>query len=274
MIGQKHLIETIDNLIDSKKFPKFMILCGAIGSGKKTITKYIAKRLKANHYLIPDIKVETIREMLTDAYKVMSTTLYVISDCDTMSPASKNSLLKATEEPPNNAYFIMTVTDLNNVLPTIKSRANVQKMDIYMPNEILSYAESKYSADIQNITVKEMILDICDVPYDVDMLIKSKPLEFESYVKLVVDNIAEVSGANSFKIGDKLALKDDDKYDLGLFWKVFMKECVRRAFNDDKAKYLQGVTITSSYITDLRYQGVNKQMMFDNWILDIRRAWM
>ena len=35
MIGQKTLLESIDNLIQENKFPKFSIIWGSKGSGKK-----------------------------------------------------------------------------------------------------------------------------------------------------------------------------------------------------------------------------------------------
>ena len=39
MIGQTQLLEKIDKILDS--YPKFSIIVGAKGSGKKTIVKHI-----------------------------------------------------------------------------------------------------------------------------------------------------------------------------------------------------------------------------------------
>ena len=97
-----------------------------------------------------------------------------------------------------------------------------------------------------------------------------------SYGVKVVDNIARVSGANAFKISNKIALRDEtDKYDLRLFWKAFMTECFRRAESniDDILYNMSAIDITSSKLRDLRIKGVNKQMLFDMWLLSIRECW-
>ena len=94
----------------------------------------------------------------------------------------------------------------------------------------------------------------------------------------VVDNIALVQGSNAFKISDKINLSsDEDKYDLSLFWRAFIAECYKRIIanymQNDRLMYCTGVKITSKYIRDLRKSGINKQFLFDNWLLDIREAW-
>ena len=111
MIGQKHLQSRIEQLITDRTFPRFSILVGPKGSGKKTfanwiITKIVRQEALSYSQVCPDVKIDTIRQIIESAYKTISTNIYVIPDADTMSNAAKNALLKVTEEPPNNAYFI------------------------------------------------------------------------------------------------------------------------------------------------------------------------
>ena len=134
MIGQKHLQSRIEQLITDRTFPRFSILVGPKGSGKKTfanwiITKIVRHEALSYSQVCPDVKIDTIRQIIESAYKTISTNIYVIPDADTMSNAAKNALLKVTEEPPNNAYFIMTLEDENNTLETIRSRGTVFHMD-------------------------------------------------------------------------------------------------------------------------------------------------
>lgn len=98
MIGQERSLTKIDRMIEIG-FPRFSIICGETGSGKKTIAKTIAKKLNA-HLIISEIKVDNIREIIDLAYKQSEPTLYLIPDTDKMSNAAKNALLKVTEEPP------------------------------------------------------------------------------------------------------------------------------------------------------------------------------
>lgn len=281
MIGQKHLLNAIDNLISDNTFPRFTIIAGAKGSGKKLIAHYIANELES--YAIPiGIKVDDIRDMIQSAYKLTSPGTYIIADADSMSAAAKNALLKVTEEPPNNAYFVMTLEDANQALDTIRSRATVFYVDNYTQNEIFEYYWTVGNMPNDAERVKEL----CETPGEVDKCVamcSGTVQSFYDYVNLVVDNIATVSGANSFKIADKINLKSDDtKYDFNLFLKAFRNICLERAsdlmqtcsYNGiiQMNTYLKWVRITSKYLRELHINGINKASTFDCWLLDIREV--
>lgn len=273
MIGQNKLISQFSELAHKDKFPRFSIIVGQTGSGKKTLAKEVVDSWNSwdavEYVQLGDVKVDTIRDMITEAYKVPYKYVYVIPDADNMSLAAKNALLKVTEEPPNNAYFIMTLQDESNTLATIKSRGTIFRMEPYSAQDIGDYYTQTYDANLDDI-----ILDVCEVPGDVDIMKSVGAIKFYDYVKMVVDNIAEVSGANSFKIADKIALKDEEgKYDIRLFWRLFTKVCLDE-IKSDPLKYANGIKITSKYLQELKITGISKPAMFDAWILDIREAWM
>lgn len=270
MIAQTHLQSRIEQLIENGTFPRFSILVGPKGSGKKTFANWIITRIVRQEALsysqvCPDVKIDTIRQIIENAYKTISTNIYVIPNADSMSNAAKNALLKVTEEPPNNAYFIMTLEDENNTLETIRSRGTVFHMDRYTPDEIEQYLTQKYGVlDNRELSI---VRDICETPGDVDILTDEGIIAFYDYVQLVVENIAEVSLANAFKIPSKVALKEDaEGYDLRLFWKAFMK------VSFDVGRY-NGIYATSKYLQKLRVKGINRSMLMDNWVLEIRELW-
>ena len=268
MIGQTKLLEDIQILIDRKKYPRFSIFVGLKGSGKRTIAKEVGSMLKAHIVQLPDVKIDTIRSMIVDANKIPYTYLYILPDVDTMSLAAKNAILKVTEEPPNDAYFIMTVQDENTLLPTIKSRGTVFHMNTYTPTEIGKYAMCDNVEDAQIIT------SVCETPGDVDVIKKYDPMKFYGYVENVVDNIAETSGSNSFKIANRINFKDDpEKYDLSLFWRTFMLVCLEKV-SENPLKFTKGVQITSKHLQELKVTGINKSSLFDVWILAIREEWI
>lgn len=291
MIGQANLQSRIEQLIKNHTFPRFSIFVGPKGSGKKTFAHELERlfnnwRVSSDHvnvYELPDVKIDTVREMITQSYKQIMTMLYIIPDADNMSNAAKNALLKVTEEPPNEAYFIMTLEDENNTLETIRSRGTVFHMDRYTPNEIEEYAvdEAINPYTVSTEDEKEMlpiIRDLCETPGDVNILCNDNPCEFYDYVQLVVDNIAEVSLANAFKIPSKVALKDDaEGYDLKLFWKavasVMLDRAKQRGNSKELVKYCDGYSVTSKYLQKLRVKGINRSMLMDNWILEIRELW-
>ena len=269
MIGQTKLLNNIQVLIDREKYPRFSIFIGRTGSGRKTVAREVAKRLGVQFIVqLPDVKADTIRGMIDEAYRNPNDLLYIIPNAENMSAQAKNALLKVTEEPPNYAYFIMTAQDENSLLDTIKSRGMLFHLDTYTPTEIGEYADCDNTEDLRIIT------SVCETPGDVDILKKIEPTNFYNYVDMVVNNIAEVSGANAFKIASKIRFKDEeDKYDLSVFWRTFMLVCLERV-NEEPLKFAKGVKITSKYLQDLNITGVNKASLFDIWILAIREAWI
>ena len=242
MIGQQQLSNRIQQLIENDAFPRFSIFVGPKGSGKKTLLLEMFEGI-----YLEDNKVDSVRKMIEMVYRVGNRT-FIMPDADTMSVAAKNALLKVVEECPNDNYFIMTLEDENNTLETIRSRGTVFHMDRYTPDEIVEYAESKYTSMQLNWT--DIIKELCETPGDVDLMVKMGTKDFYDYVQLVVDNIAEVSLANAFKIPSKVALKEDaEGYDLRLFWKAFMKICLQ-----DDVVYgvkAEAVQITSKYLQKL-----------------------
>ena len=272
MIGQKNNLDTIKNQLYNNTFPHFSIIVGPKGSGKKTLAHSI---LKLNHkyfngeVALEDVKVDSIRNMVDDSYKYRNV-LFIIPDADGMSLNAKNALLKVVEECPNNNYYVMTLEDDANTLDTIKSRGTIYRMESYTVKELATYIDKYYLlTSVQE--ERDIARELCDTPGEVDLLMEMNGINFYEYVEKVLDNITEVSGANAFKIGDEIALKnEDDNYDLKLFFKAFMRLCLKRYQDLQGTKYLDWITITGRYLRDLRITGINKQMLFDSWILEIR----
>lgn len=272
MIGQTNIINRIDNMID--KFPNFIVLVSPRGSGKTMLAKYIASKLNAT-LITCGIKVDEIREMIDMANTVRDTTLYFIKDADTMRAEAKNAMLKITEEPPKNAYFVLSVTDDSTLLDTIKSRAYVFQLEPYSRDELKTYFWQNYNEGGEEVN---MITDIAETPYEVDLIVKYG-LEFIEYVNLVIDNIAEVQSANAFKSGNKLAFKDEeDKYDLKVFWTTFSNLCLERLSKKGRCSgkttlLCHYINVTNKYIYKLNRLGVNKQQLYDSWVFAIREVY-
>lgn len=273
IVGQLNLINELERKVKNNTLPRFIIFVGPKGSQKLEMAQYITSILYHNKVIVDDISVDNIRNIINLSYKVSEPTVYIIPNVDKMSNASKNALLKVTEEPPNKARFIMTLEDINNTLPTIKSRATVYNMELFKPEELADYYCKKYIGDRVVLDNSE-VLQIAETPYEIDLLVKYNIFEFIGYINKVIENIATVSGANSFKIADKINLKDDDsKYDLKLFWKGFMRICAKNLLQDIKY-YAEAIKITSDALSQININGINKQMLFDKWLLNIRSVWM
>ncbi len=271
MIGQNILYERIRGQIARKKFPRFVILIGEKGSGKKTLANEIGTLLNVT-VIHSGTSAENVRECIEYAYKLTEPTLYVLADCDNMSNAAANALLKVTEEPPQQAYFILTCESLENLLATIRSRGVTYMMEPYTYEEKCDFIECQPKRPDN----ESFMLSVASNLGEIQELLNLDTNAFIDYVNLVIDNIAEVSGSNAFKIGNKINFKDDaDKYDLRLFWLAFRSLCIDKMMkSEDPLKYATAVAITGNSLQQLSVRGINKQAVFDIWLLDIREAWL
>lgn len=275
MIGQKRLLDQIDRLVQNG-FPRFVLLVGAKGSGKKLISREIASKLC--YPLVPvGIGVDEVREVIVNSYRNTEPIVYILPDTDKMSVAAKNALLKITEEPPQKAYFILTVTDVSNTLPTLTSRACTLKMDGYNEEELLTYLSKKYNTS--NITQEniDFVVTTATVPEEIDTLMGYDVNEFRLFVESVANNLHLVSAANSFKILNKLALKkDEDKWDVLLFVQALKQEFIKLYYEtpDNSEYFYQAYWKACDLVKELKYKNsVNRQYCLDQFILNVRECW-
>ena len=268
MIGQRNLTSRLGALIRLKKLPRFIILVGEVGSGRRTVAKWLADEMSAD-FIEVDKSVEAVREVVEKCYMASGATVYFIADGDTLSNPAKSALLKITEEPPKNAYFVMSTTDAENVLPTLVSRAFVYRMDSYSIADIAEFLNDP-KADLRAYA------NCCTNGREVN-LVKQWGKEFFDFVTLVIDNIADVSGSNALKMENRIAFTDDadsSLFDVKIFLQAFRAECMRRIMNnDDRAlrdKYIAWIQITSRKLSEIQIKSINKQNVFDMWVFDIR----
>ena len=91
---------------------------------------------KARLFAHPDVKSYPLKEkfLVGDSQEIVDECfikpifadkkVFIINGFDEAMEIAQNKLLKVLEEPPENVYFILTATNQNLVLPTIKSRCN------------------------------------------------------------------------------------------------------------------------------------------------------
>lgn len=92
------------------------------------------------------IKINSIRDVrrfININYDEIKYRLILIEDAHLMNEEAQNALLKSLEEPPEGVIFILTTSDENRLLPTIKSRCWAINF-IPLSNENLVYILTKY----------------------------------------------------------------------------------------------------------------------------------
>jgi DNA polymerase-3 subunit delta' len=85
------------------------------------------------------IRVADSRELLHMAYRrpfQARQSVYVILNADAMLREAQNALLKLLEEPPTSAILLLTASNLQAVLPTVRSRCQPVKLMAYSAAEV------------------------------------------------------------------------------------------------------------------------------------------
>lgn len=255
MIGQKNNIQTLIQWRCNKSVPRFIIISGDEGSGRLTFAKAIKRMLHITG-IINDCKIEDVRRTIEYAYVYTAPTMYIFRNADDMSVAAKNALLKVVEEPPNNAYFIMTVHNIDNMLGTIRSRGTVIKMEPYTMQELHSVSEDELSLEYCN-NIGELQISHEEIQ------------RAEDCVDGVLKALKEKSGTRLLKACTQLKGKqtETDKIDCLLFYRVFQKRLYRMFENFElSAECIQPLFICKQELTR---NTVNKKASIESMLIKI-----
>ena len=163
LAGCDRLKNSVCTLLSSNRLPHAIIIEGDIGTGKRTLARYIAKAFVCKEGSLPcgncrachladvgshpDIewiapeekkksvavdKIRSLREMSYTAALSANGRVFIIEKADTMNAASQNSLLKVLEDPPSNVLFILISESSARLLETVVSRCVV--FSLFAPN--------------------------------------------------------------------------------------------------------------------------------------------
>ena len=157
--GNESLKERFRYDIEGNRLSHAYILEGPEHSGKMTLTRTVAATLcgdeiNANKIfsgISPDIYelsvpenkktigIDTVREIKSTVYIMpndLEFKLYIISHAESLTVQAQNALLKLIEEPPRNIYFWLHCENVTALLPTIRSRAPIVRMQLFSADEL------------------------------------------------------------------------------------------------------------------------------------------
>ncbi len=166
LVGQDHIVKTIQNAIKQDKIAHAYLFTGPRGTGKTTIAKLVAKAINCTsssedkpcnqcencisitngeHQDIIEIDaasnngVDEVRDLIEKVkYAPIKAKfkVYIIDEVHMMSTGAFNALLKTLEEPPAHVVFILATTEPHKILPTIISRCQRFDFKKISTNEI------------------------------------------------------------------------------------------------------------------------------------------
>ena len=268
-IGQLAAEKVVDHWVANSNFPHFLLIIGEEGSGKKTLSYLIAQSLNCSVYTLPDCAVDTVRQFIASSYEVDSPIVYLIPDADGMSIAAKNSLLKLTEEPPENAYIIMTLKSADNTLPTIISRGQQIVMSAYTDAELQQLSQSD----------NQLLAAIANTPgmlHTLEQLGVDKVNSLIEYCDKLVMFIDRVPVFNALKSIQNVKLKDTDKgFELTIVVAA-LRYIIHSGISDANVdayklvRYKAWLMSLSYYKPLFDRPGLNKKALWDEMILKVR----
>lgn len=116
-----------DSLIDNNNYPDIIIV------------NPDGREIKVN-------QIENILENFATTSIMGSYSIYIINEADKLNLSSSNKILKFLEEPEKEIVGFFITSNVNKILPTIKSRCEVFKINYEFSNlkELLNLSDEKY----------------------------------------------------------------------------------------------------------------------------------
>ncbi len=151
------------------------------------------KPFRVVKFIEESFKIEHAKAVLSEAYISESETKYIVLGAQEFTAVAQNSLLKLLEEPPRNIEFIIISPTKSNLLPTVRSRLPILKIntthemqEINLNLSRIDYAQVfaflKENARVKKIQAKELLEALFYRATVTDMLILT-PLQLDNFDK-------------------------------------------------------------------------------------------
>ncbi|OOB77707.1 MAG: DNA polymerase III, subunit gamma and tau [Epulopiscium sp. Nuni2H_MBin001] len=164
VIGQEHIVKTLQNQINSGRIAHAYLFTGSRGTGKTTVAKIFARAVNssttdfslniieidaASHNGVDNIREINEEVLYLPAYGKYK--IYIIDEVHMLSSGAFNAMLKTLEEPPSHVIFILATTDPQKIPVTILSRC--QRYDFRrISSDIIEKCLEKYM-QIENVNI-------------------------------------------------------------------------------------------------------------------------
>ena len=279
IVGQKSLLKTLDEQIADGRYPRFSIMCGYDGYGKKTIASYITEKLKYNIVFF-ESKIDDVRRCIEMAYNYPQPIFYVIKDAQEMSVSAKNSMLKLVEEPPENAYVILLCSSKEFLLETILSRGVLYQLSDYTEQELTEFIQLNFPS-YTNAQIRT-VLDVCRSPGEIISCSSVNLEELVSDCVNIVENLPRASLGNILKITKTVRTKDSednqDGYPFVPFLNSLQNQLYKKIYDDKttlelKNRYLSFMNLICSVRRGSFNKSMNKAMLFDSILVGAYNIW-
>ena len=177
VVGQQHVTRTLANAIESNRVAHAYIFSGVRGVGKTTAARILAKALNCAKGATPEPdntcdscreisagtsldvleidaasnrgidQIRELREMVRYAPAAARYKVVILDEAHQLTDEASNALLKTLEEPPERVVFVLATTQAEDLVDTIKSRAQLFQFRLLTFREISGQIEKIAKAE-------------------------------------------------------------------------------------------------------------------------------
>lgn len=236
LFGHNKILQNLQDRYKESRLHHSLMICGAEGVGRETlITHFIKSVLKddakidaGSHphlfYIRPvydekkqrykrDITLDSLAG-LTNFLRLSPTDdlprFIIIKPADGMNNQSQNALLKILEEPPKDTYFILLVTHISQILPTIRSRCLALSLELLNETEY-TQGMSYFLPDL-NFQEFDFYKAICNGNLGQAIRYKNEDISdhYTQFCYSCIEWIEEKNTLNAMQYAEKYSLTDMD----------------------------------------------------------------
>ena len=230
VVGQEHVIKTLQNAIKLNKVAHAYLFCGPRGTGKTTLAKIMAKAMNCENGpttepcceceickgitkgIVSDvIEIDAASNNSADDIRSLRETvkflpsqgrykIYIIDEVHMLSAAAFNALLKTLEEPPSHVIFILATTEPYKLPNTILSRCQRFDFSSISLDDILK--RLKIVAEEENIKISNEALHQIALSAEGGMRdalsLFDQAISYSVNDEITLDDVLDISGNISY----------------------------------------------------------------------------
>ena len=181
VIGNKGVISSLKSLLDREDdIPHAFIFQGPSGCGKTTLARIVADKLGCPEKINGEVNgdflevnasnnrgIDTARAIMQTMHyhpAIAKSRVWLLDEIHSATKDFQNSILKALEDSPKHAYFLLCTTEPEKLLKTIRNRCTtfeVESLQEEEINQLLDWVLNEEQFDIPK-DVKNEIIEIVD----------------------------------------------------------------------------------------------------------------
>ena len=311
--GNEFAKKMLSSMICHNQLVHTILLSGEEGLGKRTFAKEIAKQIvwqnASQDFVQKSIEncvdvniidgnisgtivigsIRELKEKINVAPHEAEKKVQIIANCDKMTIAAQNALLKSLEEPSETTVFILTASNKHKLLDTILSRAVIVEMEKVSDQEAIDFLVNKYLAVSDFEAKKQDITELVKIFGGnlglIQTVLESENFEnSENYYDRLEKFLLGIVSNSQYDVMKILSEYKSNKTDLVNFLELFkiyfykiLKVCLKNQGENQNNNYIQKFFLNSKpeeylYIFDV----INKatDYLSSNLNLNLTLTWL